>query len=200
MKTNIKILGIFSAVILFALLAFKPLEKKVIVIDAGHGGQDLGAVANGVQEKTILETISKKIKALNKDSNVEIVLLREGDHFMELSERVSIINKLNPDLVISLHINSSENMDANGVQAFVSAKKEFYEKSKENAEKIINEVSGENLLKGKIAEANFYILKNSNCPAITLEIGYLSNNKDRVYLLSESGQNEIATKILESVK
>lgn len=200
MKTNIKILGIFSAVILFTLLAFKPLEKKVIVIDAGHGGQDLGAVANGVQEKTILETISKKIKALNKDSNVEIVLLREGDHFMELSERVSIINKLNPDLVISLHINSSENMDENGVQAYVSAKKEFYEKSKENAEKIINEVSGENLLKGKIAEANFYILKNSNCPAITLEIGYLSNNKDRVYLLSESGQNEIATKILESVK
>ncbi len=155
---------------------------------------------HGVQEKNISETIAKKIKAMNKDANVEIVLLREGDHFMKLSERVAIINNLNPDLVLSLHVNSSENKDENGVQAYVSAKKEFYEKSKEKAEKIINEVSGENLLKGKIAEANFYILKNSNCPAITLEIGYLSNNKDRVYLLSESGQNEIAAKILESVK
>ena len=201
MKTNIKVLGILSIVLLLGLFAFRPLEeKKVIVIDAGHGGHDFGATMYGFQEKTISETIAKKVKALNKDSNIEIVLLREGDHFMELSERVSIINNLKPDLLISLHVNSSTNPESNGVDAFISSKKEFYEKSKENAEKIINGISGENLLKRKVTEAPFYMLKNSNCPAITLEMGFLSNNNDRVYLTSESGQNEIAAHILESIK
>ncbi|MCV9932266.1 N-acetylmuramoyl-L-alanine amidase [Flavobacterium sp. LS1R47] len=201
MKTNIKISGILSAVVLFCLFAFKPLEeKKVIVIDAGHGGHDFGAAMHGFQEKVISETIAKKIKALNKDSNLEIVLLRDGDHSMELSERVLMINNLKPDLVISLHINASKNTETNGVEAYISLNKEFYEKSKESAEKIIDEVSGENLFKRKIGEAPFYILKNSNCPAIVLEMGFLSNNNDRVYLTSETGQNEIATKILGAVK
>lgn len=201
MKTTIKVLGILSTALLFGLFAFKPPEeKKVVVIDAGHGGHDFGVTIYDIQEKAISEIIAKKIKALNKDSNINIVLLREGDHFMELSERVSIINNLKPDLLISLHVNSSTNAESNGADAFISSKKEFYEKSKENAEKIINGISGENLSKRKVAEAPFYILKNSNCPAITLEMGFLSNNKDRVYLTSESGQNEIAANILESIK
>jgi N-acetylmuramoyl-L-alanine amidase len=200
MRTKIKVLGICSAAFLFGLFAFKPFDKKVIVIDAGHGGKDLGAVIYGVQEKTISETIAQKIKALNKDSNIEVVLLRDGDRFIELKERVSIINNLNPDLVVSLHLSASQNAEANGTRAYISSKKEFYEKSKVSAEKILDNVSGENLVKGKVDEAPFYILKNSNCAAITLEIGYLSNNNDRAYINSEKGQNEIAEKILESIK
>ncbi len=201
MKTNIKISRILSAIVLFCLFAFKPFEeKKVIVIDAGHGGHDFGVNMHGFQEKNISEAIAKKIKEFNKDSNLEIVLLRDGDHFMELSERVSIINNHNPDLVISLHVNTSKNADTNGVEAYIASKKDFYKKSKETAEKIVNEISGENLLKRKIGEAPFFVLKNSNCPALVLEMGFLSNNNDREYLISENGQNEIATKILESVK
>jgi N-acetylmuramoyl-L-alanine amidase len=201
MKTNIKISGILSAALLFCLFAFKPLEdKKVIVIDAGHGGHDFGAAMHGFQEKDISEVIAKKIKALNKDSNLEIVLLRDGDHVMELSERVSVINNLKPDLVISLHVNASKNLESNGVEAYIASKADFYEKSKETAVKIVNEISGENLSKGKIGEAPFYILKNSNCAAIVLEMGFLSNNNDRGYLNSEIGQNEIATKILGAIK
>ncbi|MEO8532204.1 MAG: N-acetylmuramoyl-L-alanine amidase [Flavobacterium sp.] len=201
MKTKIKVLGILSTALLCGLFAFRPAEeKKVILIDAGHGGHDFGVTMYGFQEKNISETIAQKIKALNKDNNIEIVLLREGDHFMELSERVSIINNLKPDLVISLHVNSSKSFESNGVDAYISSKKEFYEKSKENAEKIVNKISGENLSKRRVTEAPFYILKNANCAAITLEMGFLSNNNDRVYLTSESGQNEIAANILESIK
>ena len=200
MKTKIKILVILSAVV-FGLFAFKSLEaKKIIVIDASHGGDDFGATLNGLQEKTIVETIAKKIKAQNKNENLEIVLLREGDHFMELSERVSIINNLNPSLVISLHINASENFSKNGVQAFVYSKSKFYNESKTNAEILVDKVAGDYFSKGEVKEASFYILKNSNCPAMTLEVGYLSNVNDRTYITSEKGQNEIAEKILEAVK
>jgi N-acetylmuramoyl-L-alanine amidase len=200
MKTKIKILVILSAVV-FGLFAFKSLEaKKIIVIDASHGGDDFGVTLNGLQEKTIVETIAKKIKAQNKNENLEIVLLREGDHFMELSERVSIINNLNPSLVISLHINASENFSKNGVQAFVYSKSKFYNESKTNAEILVDKVAGDYFSKSEVKEASFYILKNSNCPAMTLEVGYLSNVNDRNYITSEKGQNEIAEKILEAVK
>jgi N-acetylmuramoyl-L-alanine amidase len=202
MKTNIKISGILSAaLLLFCLFAFKPLEeKKVIVIDAGHGGDDLGAAMYGFQEKTISEAIAKKIKAFNKDSNLDIVLIRDSDISMDLHKRVSLINSLKPDLVISLHVNASKEAQANGVDAYISSKNEFYEKSKESAERIVNGISGDNLLRRRVNEAPFYILKNSNCAAITLLMGFLSNNKDREYLTSEAGQNEIAANILEAIK
>lgn len=202
MKTKTRILGILAVVGLFAIFAFKPLDdKKVIVIDAGHGGHDFGAVKYGIEEKTIVENISKKVKALNKDANVEIVLLRDGDHFMELSERVSIINNLKPNLVVSLHVNANMSSEKNGIEAYVSSKNEkFKEVSTVSAEKLLSTISNKSLAKGKVKEAPFYIMKNSDCPAVLLELGYLSNDADRDYLTSEEGQNEIATKILESVK
>jgi N-acetylmuramoyl-L-alanine amidase len=200
MKTKIKVLVILSAAV-FGLFAFNSLEtKKIIIIDAAHGGDDTGATLNGLQEKTIVETIAKKIKAQNKNENLDIVLIREGDHSMELSERVSIINNLNPNLVISLHINASENFSKNGVEAYISSNVKFHEQSKANAEILVDKVAGDYFSKGEIKEASFYILKNSNCPAMTLEVGYLSNVNDRTYLASEKGQTEIADKILEAVK
>jgi N-acetylmuramoyl-L-alanine amidase len=54
--------------------------------------------------------------------------------------------------------------------------------------------------KGKVKEAPFYIMKNSNCPSVLLELGYLTNETNRAYITSASGQNEIAAKILEAVK
>ena len=202
MKTKIKILVVLS-IALLGLFAFKSIEsKKIIVIDAGHGGHDFGAKIYDFKEKTIVEAISKKVKELNKDKNVDIVLLREGDHFMELSERVSIINNIKPDLVVSLHVSSVlSDWQKDQVDAYVSSKNEkFKQESIDSAEKLLSNVSNESLKKGKVKEAPFYIMKNSDCPSVLLELGYLTNEKNRDYITSENGQNEIAGKILESVK
>ena len=200
MKTKIKILVVLS-ISLLGLFAFKSIEsKKIIVIDAAHGGDDSGAILEGLQEKIIVEAIAKKIKSKNNNENLEIVLLREGDHFIELGERVSVINKLNPNLVISLHINGSKDFSKNGVEAYISPDVKFYKQSKESAENVLEKIAAENLFKGKVSEANFFILKKSDCPAMTLEMGYLTNESDRKYITSEKGQNEIAAKILEAIK
>ncbi|MTH15093.1 M56/M15 family metallopeptidase [Flavobacterium sp. LC2016-01] len=194
------VLGILT---LFLLFAFKPLplgSKKTIVIDAGHGGEDVGAQIGAEQEKKIVESIAKKISVLNGKDEIEIILLRNDDSFVELSERVAKINKINPSLVISLHVNSSQNLNTNGVNAYVSKKNAFYEKSKESAENLVDKISNEKLAKGEVKDANYYVLKNSKCPALIVEIGYLSNENDRNYLVSENGQNEIANKIVEFIK
>ncbi|TDP03858.1 N-acetylmuramoyl-L-alanine amidase [Flavobacterium sp. 245] len=205
-KTRIlvmKSLAVSGILILFLLFAFKPLplgSKKTIVIDAGHGGEDIGAQIGVEQEKKIVENIAKKISVLNGKDEIEIILLRNDDSFIELSERVSKINKINPNLVISLHVNSSPDLNKNGVNAYVSKQNGFYEKSMEDAKSLVDKISNEKLARGEVKEANYYVLKNSKCPALLVEIGYLSNDNDRDYLASENGQNEIANKIVEFIK
>lgn len=196
-------LAVLGLLTIFLLFAFKPLplsNKKTIVIDAGHGGKDTGAQIGAEQEKKIVENIANKISLLNGKDEIEIILLRKDDSFIELSERVSEINKIKPNLVISLHVNSSQNLNENGVNAFVSKQNVFYEKSKESAKDLIDKISSEKLAKGEVKDANYFVLKNSKCPALLVEIGYLTNENDRTYLITENGQNEIANKIIEFIK
>jgi N-acetylmuramoyl-L-alanine amidase len=175
-------------------------NKRIIVIDAGHGGKDFGAKINDEIESKIVESISKKIKLLNVKDEIEIVLLREDDSFIGLNERLKTINKINPDLLISLHINSSNNAEKNGIHAYVSKDNIHYKESLESANSLIDKISNEKLKKGEVNNASLFIIKNSNCPALALEIGYLSNNNDREYVTSEKGKNEIANRIYEVIK
>jgi N-acetylmuramoyl-L-alanine amidase/beta-lactamase regulating signal transducer with metallopeptidase domain len=175
-------------------------EKMTIVIDAGHGGKDHGAKINEELESKIVESLAKKIKALNVNEDFKIILLREDDSFISLSDRVNKINEINPSLLISLHINSSRNLDDNGVNAYVSSQNEFYEKSLETANKLIDNISNNKLAKGGVKDANLYIIKNSKCPAILLEVGYLSNENDKAYITSEKGKSEIANRIFNFLK
>jgi len=200
MMQSLAVLGVLTIFLSFAFKSLPLNDKKTIVIDAGHGGKDIGAHIGTEQEKKIVENIANKINLLNGKDNVEIILLREDDSFIELSERVSKINKINPSLVISLHVNSSKNLNENGINAYVSKQNVFYEKSKESAKDLVDKISNEKLAKGEVKDANYFVLKNSKCPALLVEIGYLSNENDRTYLISENGQNEIANKIIEFIK
>lgn len=199
MKNQIRILAVLG-VLLFGSLAFTTIDKRIIAIDAGHGGDDFGVNVNGFHEKSITVAVAKKIKELNKNENVEIVLIRDGDTSMDLREKTNIINNLKPDLVISLHVNSNSNTKANGVNAYISSNKTFYDESKKMAEISIDKITSTGkLAKRYVSEAPFYILKNANCSMVHLELGFLSNENDRNYITSEDGQNEIASKILESL-
>ena len=178
----------------------KHKNKKIIVIDAGHGGHDFGAKINSELESKIVESIAKKISLLNKKGEIEIILLRENDDFISLSNRVDKINKLNPNLLISLHLNFSNDITENGINAYVSKQNNFYDISLESAERLIDKIANNNLSKGKVIDANLFVIKNSKCPSILLEVGYLSNENDRKYITSEKGKNEIANRIFDFIK
>ena len=103
-----KVISLLSLCALVLLASFTTMNnKKLIVIDAGHAGHDHGASFIELYEKDIVEQIAKKIFEKNDPSTVELVLLRDTDNFLSLTDRVNKINELNPDLVISLHINSN---------------------------------------------------------------------------------------------
>lgn len=98
-------------------------KKPTIVIDAGHGGHDSGAVGNGYREKDIALDVAKKLAAnLKKDHN--IIMTRSTDVFIPLQERAEIGNRAKADLFVSIHLNSSSNSSANGAEVFYYSKKE----------------------------------------------------------------------------
>jgi len=200
MKNSLKILLVAIA---FVCLSFVSFESRTItvVIDAGHGGHDIGAERNIVNEKNLVETITKKIHSLNENANVKIHLTRSDDSFVGLADRAKFINEIKPDLAISLHVNHNKtNATANGFEVYVSDKTSTYEKSNELAVKFANNYSDKTKLNNRgVKTAPFMVLKKSEYPTLLVELGFLSNENDRNYLTSDAGQNEIAQTILDFV-
>lgn len=113
------------AVITIALCSYKPLnihkvKIKTIVIDAGHGGHDVGSTYGGAREKDVTLSIALKVgKEIEKMMpDVKVVYTRETDEFIELHERAGIANRKNADLFISVHCNANKKLEVFGTETF----------------------------------------------------------------------------------
>ena len=198
MKSTTKLFLALTAIISFAFVTptrIKP-DKITVVIDAGHGGKDFGATSNTVTEKQIVEQITHKIYALNKNKNVVIHLTRNSDAFVSLEERTTAINEIKPDLVLSLHINSNKNKLKSGIEMYVANESKSAETSLVIAGKLFEKFLNADLKVSEIKRAPFLILKKSEAPAVMVDLGYLSNENDKKYLTDEKEQNKIAKTIL----
>lgn len=174
-----------------AFLSFTPVKKKYIVIDAGHGGNDLGATHTNFSEKQIVLDIAEQIHEINESQEkYEVFLTRDSDEYKTLSDRTKKINELSPVMVISLHMNSTPETETSkqGHEIFVQSSEE----SKKIAASITNKLG-----KCNITERNLHILRETQAPAVVVELGYLNNTKDRDYLTSKKGQKEIAQKFVD---
>ncbi|AHG76039.1 N-acetylmuramoyl-L-alanine amidase [Mannheimia varigena USDA-ARS-USMARC-1296] len=103
---------VFGALSIFSFSSF---AKTVVVIDAGHGGKDPGAIGKnlGLLEKNVTLSISKELKALlDADPNFKAVMTRSGDYFIQLPQRTEIARKHRADLLVSIHADSSPRGDS----------------------------------------------------------------------------------------
>lgn len=204
-------------VILFIAAAFTLKAKQfnqpgagrqiTVVIDAGHGGTDPGAKgADGTVEKDINLILAQKIKALNTNDNIRILLTRETDLYMDPKEKAAFANKSGADLFISIHVASTpkENTELSGMEVFV-AKDEFSNstRSKLFASAIIASFKTNYGLEVKSnplqRKTGINVLQQSQCPSILIEAGYISNKKDLAYLNTKSTQETFAKNILAAI-
>jgi N-acetylmuramoyl-L-alanine amidase len=201
MKNPAKLFLILIAFVSFAFISPKKIEPKQInvVIDAGHGGEDFGVIQDETTEKLIVEQVINKIKTFNKNKNIVIHFTRSTDKFIPLKDRTDFINTIKPDLVLSLHVNASPNSNTSGIEFYVSKESNSYEKSNLIAENFQTTFLKSNYKVAEIKNANFYILKNSEVPAVIMELGYLTNENDKKNLANNNEQNQIAKKIIECI-
>jgi N-acetylmuramoyl-L-alanine amidase len=93
---------------------------KAIVLDAGHGGKDPGAVGGrlGIKERNLTLSIAKKLKSILEDNGIRVIMTRDSDVFIPLPERAKIANSSGADLFVSIHINASRSRSMNGFECY----------------------------------------------------------------------------------
>lgn len=168
-----------------------------LFLDAGHGGKDSGAIGNGLYEKELTLQITKKIaeKLTNDYENVEIVLSRDSDTFPTLNARTDKANKMNCDAYISIHINSSDNVQANGFETFVYPNVNAKTVSMQNVmhNEIMNQIKADNVRDRGKKQADFHVLRESHMAAILTECLFISNSSDANKLKSDAFKDKLAT-------
>ena len=116
------------------------ISQKIILVDAGHGGEDSGAIGkNKSQEKSVNLAIAKKLVAIiNKNSNLKAVLTRSGDYYIPLTKRITIAQKENATMFISIHADSVESSTAKGASIYTLSEKGNNSKLAQQLEKSQN--------------------------------------------------------------
>lgn len=186
-------------------------ELPTIIIDAGHGGEDGGAVAgDGTNEKDINLQIAQNLNTMFQSGGFKTVMTRTSDiaiydedcstikekKVSDMHNRLEIFNKDENSIIISIHQNKFEQEKYNGTQLFYSPNNE---KSEVLAESIRLSVTGmlqpDNTRENKKATKDIYLLYNCKQPSVIVECGFLSNNAELEKLKTEDYQQQMAFSI-----
>lgn len=175
-----------------------------VVIDPGHGGKDPGATGGGVREKAVVLNVAKKIAAYLEARGCTVMLTRETDVFVELSDRARMANEGKAILFVSVHCNSAkDNPRATGMEIYHYTRAS--EASKRAARVIYDRLLPVCGLRGRgVKSKDLAVLRETAMPAALVELAFISNDGDRAKLVSEEWQeraaNAIADGIVEALK
>ncbi len=170
-------------------------KKKYIIIDPGHGGTDCGATRNGIFEKDITLDISKRVVKLLKKKDYVVEMTRTSDQTVSLQDRVEISETFNPDIYVSIHVNSSNSEAPHGIETHYY-KDNSLDLAKNLHAAMLNNVNANDrgLFKSK-----FYVINHTTAPAVLVEIGFLSNPEERAQIVSEARKQATAKAIVEGI-
>ena len=182
----------------------KPEEKAVIkksaikgkvVIDPGHGGSDYGAIREGINEKDITLDVSQRVASILKSKGYKVAMTRNDDTYVSLQERVDFSENEAPEIFVSIHVNSAVASEPCGIETH------YYHDYSTGLAKIIHshlikeiDTKDRGLFKSK-----FYVINHTTVPAILVEMGFLSNEKERAELISDKRKQKTAKAIAEGV-
>ncbi len=172
----------------------KPGQRKV-VIDAGHGGSDVGATRNGVYEKYITLDVAKRVEKLLKAQGYSVKMTRTDDSFVSLSDRVTCSESYEPDIFVSIHVNSSTRDEIRGVETHY-----YHQESMPLAQTVhASLASSVDSPNRGLFKSKFYVINHTTDPAILVEIGFISNTSERGQLVGDSRKQATAKAIVEGI-
>lgn len=185
-------------------------QKKVIVIDAGHGGIDPGKIGiHGEQEKEINLKIARMLKTFLELEGFEVVMTRTEDDGLyhedasnkkveDMKRRIEIIEQSDPLLVVSIHQNSYPEEYVKGGQVFYYGTSAVSRSLAETIQKQLKELDPDNHREAK-ANTSYYLLKKTSKPIVIVECGFLSNDQEAQKLADSYYQEKLAFKIFMGI-
>ena len=177
------------------------LDGLSIVVDAGHGGTNKGAIgATGVMEKDLTLAIATHLKTLLEKKGASVIMTRTNDESSFNSDRIRRILPLNADLLISIHANSigfmTDPLSVKGVSTFYK-----YICYKPLSHFILDEVVKSDLtMFGNVGNFNFSLNSVTELPNVLVETAFVSNPEDEMKLLNDEFRRDIADRIVDGVQ
>lgn len=179
----------------------KTSDKFKILIDPGHGGSDLGTEGvNGVLEKDVCLNIGKKVAGeLSQYDDLEVILTRSEDTYISAEDRIKMANSQGVDAVVSIDANAQSNSNlAHGIETYYQAN--GMADSEKLAKTIQDTISLYLNSKNRgIYPSNLQILKESDMPAVLVEVGFITNEKEAEKLNNNSYQDRMAEGIAQGI-
>ena len=187
--------------------AAKPIT---VVIDAGHGGWDDGAVVwNGLKEKTINLSLARKVKQLAAEYGVNVVLTRDQDVLAggmkdkraSLHYRADLAATKNADLFISLHTDAGSGEGQDGFHIYVSKENRYFQQSARLGGALIDALKSSYSVGDELRETRepIWVLRAATVPAVLVLCGNIDNERDRAFISDAANQEKIARDLLQGV-
>lgn len=183
------------------------LKNKVIVIDPGHGGADPGAQNSGLKEKDVNLDISLRLRNVLASRGCNVILTREvdKDFFLpgyvkgrmakraELNQRINLASANNADLFVSIHANSFPQRNTYGMETYYHQKSTSGKELAELIQKQLTQLQNDNKRNAKAGD--YYLINQTKMPAVIVEVGFISNPRERKLLLSDHYRDLVAAAI-----
>lgn len=174
-----------------------PISESVIVLDAGHGGVDPGAVASDdLYEKNLTLETTLRVSNRLQDFGATVILTRSDDSSVSLNDRAYLSNAYSADAFISLHYDSTEipNLRSGTATYFYGAEDQLL------AESINNQLSNMNLLPNSGAHfGDYLVIRDNYQPSVLLELGFLNNDNDLEVVTTEAYQSAVTEAIVQGL-
>lgn len=181
-----------------ALAPIHPLEGKLVVVDAGHGGGDPGALSvTGTPEKRVNLAVARLLERELERVGANVEMVRESDVFVPLDDRASIADRTRCDLFVSIHADSFTSPSAAGPTVFVA--RGASPTSRAVGAAIDHALRAAGLPSRGVREAGFRVLVGHARPAVLVECGFLSNPAEARLLDSPAHQRELARLIADGI-
>ncbi|GAB6180311.1 hypothetical protein JCM14036_16300 [Desulfotomaculum defluvii] len=171
------------------------MPRKIIVLDPGHGGQDPGAVGNGLLEKDLTLQMGKKIAQRLSIYDITVRLTRENDTFLSLNQRADFANNLKADYFLSIHVNAG---GGTGFESFIYNGGVSYTTISLRSvlhNTLMSFLRNYNVIDRGKKSANFAVIRETNMPAALIENLFIDSEKDAALLKN----TEFITDLCENI-
>ncbi len=170
-------------------------HQKVILIDAGHGGKDPGAVAKGSYEKKYTLDVATRVKKQLSKKGYKVIMSRKSDRYVSLRKRAQSANKAKADLMVSVHFNSYKSSKAQGTETYY-----YKRQDKKLAQLIQAQLNHELKLKNNgVRRARLYVLRHSHMPSVLVEPAFMTNPKEFKLIKSSTFRQNVADAIVTGI-
>ncbi|KOP71993.1 N-acetylmuramoyl-L-alanine amidase [Cytobacillus solani] len=178
------------------------MKGKTIIVDAGHGGKDSGAVGpSGIKEKDVVLATALALKEEIEKYGATVILTRSTDVFLELAERTAIANKSTADAFISVHADSFS-ASSNGSTTYYNSTVNFNGPRSKTLGSAVQKsmISSLSTYNRGVKEQNFYVNRMNDLPSILVELAFISNPKEEKLLNSSDFRKKAAVGITNGLE